>query len=204
MDTVRTPGPFRRLVRSHGLVRSPLRRTTHRIEAALTALLAMLGLVVVPLAATIALGVYQRELAAAAATAAQRTQVSAALLTDPVVAPPAPSEGNLPAEATAMATWKLPSGQQFTDRLRVDRDLRAGQTVQIWSDRQGHRTIAPKSPGDVLAAALIIGIDLVILGWLLLGALWWLACRGLDRINSVWWEIQWAETGPRWSRRTWQ
>jgi universal stress protein family protein len=29
-------------------------------------------------------------------------------------------------------------------------------------------------------------------------------CRVLSRINSAWWDVQWARTGPGWSRRTWQ
>lgn len=204
MGTVRAPGSLRRLARSHGLVRSPLRRTTHRIEAVLTALMALLGIVVVPLAVTIALGIYQRELAEATTTAAQRAEVSAVLSADPVLHRQPRSEGNFPPQATAPATWRLPNGQQFSGELRVDPDQRAGQTVRIWTDLQGHRTTAPKTPGDVLTAALIIGFDLVVLGWLMLGALWWLACRGLEGINAMWWEIQWARTGPRWSRRSWQ
>lgn len=39
MSTGRAPGPLTRLARRHGLVRSPLRRTTDRIEAAVTAVL---------------------------------------------------------------------------------------------------------------------------------------------------------------------
>lgn len=51
---------------------------------------------------------------------------------------------------------------------------------------------------------LVIGIDLVVGGWVLLGALWWTVCRVLSRINAAWWEGQWAHTGPGWSHRTWQ
>lgn len=202
MDGVRTPGPLRRLVRGHGMVRSPLRRTTHRVEAALTALVAVLALVAIPVAASIATGVYERGLQDATRTAAERQQVEAVLLGDPVVHPTSRNDG-IPG-ATATVSWRMPTGEQFTQKLRVDPDLHAGETVRIWSDAQGNRTTPPKSPGDVLTAALIIGIDLTVLGWLLLGGFWWLGCRVLDRVNAMWWDIQWARTGPRWSRQTWQ
>lgn len=204
MGAGRAPGTLRRLARSHGLVRSPLRRATHRVEAALTALAVLLALLVVPAAASVALGIYQRELAEAGAAAAQRTQVTATLVADPVLHRRDRSAGHVPPEATAVATWRLPNGRQVSQPLQVTPDQHAGQTMRIWTDREGHRTLAPKTPGDVFTAALIIGVDLVILGWLLLGALWWLACRGLEGINAMWWELQWARTGPRWSRRSWQ
>src|SRR5262249_6695534 len=73
MGTVRSPGPLTRLARRHGLVRSPLRRTTDRIEAALTATLAVLAVLILPVGATNALGNQQPERAGAAALGAWRT-----------------------------------------------------------------------------------------------------------------------------------
>lgn len=198
----RAPGPLRRLARGHGMTRSPLRRTAHRVEAALTALLVLLGMAVLPVVAGLAGGIYHRELADVTRIASQRVQVDAVLVTEPLTSATGRDDGL--SDATAMATWQVPGGARFTERLRVNPALHPGQSVRIWSDLQGHRTTAPKSPGDVFAAALIIGIDLVVLGWLLLGGLWWVACRVLDRVNASWWEAQWARTGPRWSRRSWQ
>ena len=56
----------------------------------------------------------------------------------------------------------------------------------------------------LLANAAANGVALLGGGWVLLGSLWWTACRVLDRINTAWWELEWTHTGPGWSRRTWQ
>jgi hypothetical protein len=56
----------------------------------------------------------------------------------------------------------------------------------------------------MLANAAANGVALLAGGWVLLGALWWTACRVLDRINTAWWELEWTHTEPGWSRRTWQ
>jgi hypothetical protein len=204
MSTGRVPGLLTRLARRHGLVRTPLRRTTDQIEAAVTVALAVLAVLVVPLATTIAMGTYQRELAQAAATAAPRTAVTAVLLTNAQLRPATSSSAHRVAPATAPARWQLPNGQQRSAPLWVGADRHAGDRVPIWIDQHGNRTDPPETPGHRIVNALIIGIDLMVGGWLLLGALWWTVCRVLSRINAAWWEVQWARTGPGWSHRSWQ
>jgi hypothetical protein len=61
MSTGRAPRLLIRLARRHGLVSSPLRRTTDRIEAAMTLVLVVLAVLVVPAAILIARGTYHRE-----------------------------------------------------------------------------------------------------------------------------------------------
>ena len=60
MSTVRVPGPLTRLVRRHGFTRSPLCRSTDRVEAGITAALAVLALLTVLVATVFAINVYQR------------------------------------------------------------------------------------------------------------------------------------------------
>lgn len=204
MSSVRAPGALTRLARRHGLVRSSLRRTTDRIEAAVTAVLAILALLVVPLAVVIAMGSYRHELEDVAATAAQRTAVTAVLLTDPKPQYATSFEQGPSPEITALARWPLPNGQQHSAPLRVGADRHAGDQVPVWIDRNGNRTDPPPNPGCMIVDAAAIGFDLMLAGWVLLGALCWTVCRVLGRINEAWWDVQWARVGPGWSRRTWQ
>ncbi|MGH4025868.1 MAG: Rv1733c family protein [Pseudonocardiaceae bacterium] len=204
MGTVRVPGLLTRFVRSHGLVGSTLCRSTDRVEAGVVAVLALLALVVVPLAATVALGVYQRGLDEATATAAQPTKVTAVLVED-AVPRPAPSADRAFAPAvSALAQWELPNGQRGRGQLQVGADQRAGDQVPIWVDGAGQRTDAPTTRGDALVSALVVAADVVVLGWLLLGLVWWAASRVLGWINAARWDADWARTGPGWSHRSWQ
>jgi hypothetical protein len=203
MDSVRVPGPLTRLRRRHGLVRSPLRRRTDRIEAVVTAALALLAVAVVPVAVTVGLGSYERGMAEAQATSAQRTQVSAILEQDAAAQYAPFGDRGVPPPASARAHWQLPGGQQGTATLRVAPDQRAGDRIPVWVDQAGKRVDPPLTPGNVFVSAYVTAIDLVVLGWLVLGFLWWAVCRVLKRLNAVRWEVQWARTGPGWSHRTW-
>src|SRR5262249_22583594 len=173
-------------------------------KAALTVTLAVLAVLVLPLAATIARGSYQRELAEATALAAQRTAVTAVLITKAEPRPAGLSGGGVTTETTPLARRPLPHRQQRSGALRVDAEPRAGDRVPIWIDQHGNPTDPPKTHGDLIASAVVIGIVLVAGGWALLGLLWWIVCRVLGRINTTWWELRWARTGPGWTRRTWR
>jgi hypothetical protein len=67
------------------LTRSPLRRSTHRVEAAVTAAAAVLALLTVLVVTIVAMSAYQRAQTQAAAQAAQQTSVTAVLLTNAAV-----------------------------------------------------------------------------------------------------------------------
>lgn len=204
MGTVRVPGPVTRLARRHGLTRSPMRRRTDRVEAAVTAVTAVLALLTVLLASAIAMGSYHRAQSEAATTASQQTLVIAVLLTDAAVPVADPPEHSMAAEPTALARWPLPHGQQRTAPLWVSADRHAGDRISIWIDRNGNRVDPPVTPESMVADAVAYGVALLTGGWALLGSLWWTACRVLARINAAWWDLDWARTGPGWSRRTWQ
>ncbi|MGH3798409.1 MAG: Rv1733c family protein [Pseudonocardiaceae bacterium] len=204
MDTVRAPGPLARLARRRGLVRSPLRRTTDHVEGVTLVLLMLSALVVVPLAVAMAMAVYHRDAADAATAAAERTPVNAVLASDPALElPPSEQRGTQP-EATALVRWQLPDGRGGSEQVPVAADRRAGDQLLIWVDRMGKRVDPPRSPGETRTAALAVGVDLLLVGWVLLAVLWWITCSVLSRINTTRWDAQWARIGPRWSRRSWQ
>src|SRR5690349_21818534 len=101
MSTVRVPGPLTRLVRRHGFTRSPLRRSTDRIEAGLTAALAVLALLTLLIATVFAINVHQRAQTQATTKAAQQTSVTAVLLTDAALPPADSPEQGVPGDTTA-------------------------------------------------------------------------------------------------------
>jgi hypothetical protein len=53
-----------------------------------------------------------------------------------------------------------------------------------------------------IANAIVLGINLVLGEWAVLGTLCWTVCHVLSRINAAQWDVQWARTEPEWSRRT--
>jgi hypothetical protein len=204
MTTARAPGPLTRLARRHGLVRSPLRRTTDRIEAAVTVTVTVLAVLVVLLATITAMRICHRDLIHAAATAARETSVTAVLLSNAELQGETSAEQGRTTGTSALARWSLPNGQQRVASLWVGANLHAGDRVSIWIDQHGNRTDPPETPAFVIANAAVLGVDVVIGGWVVLGALWWIVCRLLSRINMARWDVQWARTEPGWNRRTWQ
>jgi hypothetical protein len=204
MSTVRAPGPLTRLARRHGLVRSPLRRSTDRIEAAATVTVTVLAVLVALLATITAMRTYHRDLIHAAATTARETSVTAVLLTNAELQYGTSAEQGLTTGTSALARWALPHGQQRVAPLWVGADRHAGDRVTIWIDQHGNRADPPQTPGFVIANAAVPGVDVVVGGWVALGALWWIVCRVLSRINATRWDMQWARIEPGWSRRTWQ
>lgn len=201
MSTVRYPGPLSRLVRRHGLTRSPLHRGTDRIEAFATVLLVVLVVLMVPLSTTIARGEYQHELAAAATAAAGRTEVSAVLVTDADLQETY-SNGTTTPEIIALARWQLPNGRQRLAPLPVKANHHAGDQVPIWIDRHGNRTDPPQSRGRRIANAVATGVAWMVGGWALLGTVWWIVCLLLGRINAANWDAQWARSDPGWRLRS--
>jgi len=203
MSTSCVPGPLIRLARRHGLTRSPLRRSTDRVEAWVTAGAAVLVLCVALLAAVVAMGLYQRAQAQAATTAAHQTSVTAVLLTDPATPPADTSEQGGAGQATAVARWPLPHGQQRIAPLWVYTYRHAGDRIPIWIDARGDRVDPPKTSATLIADAVGYGILLFIGGGVLVALLWWTACGVLDRTNATRWDLDWARSGPGWSRQTW-
>ena len=204
MSAGRAPGPVVRLMRGHGLVRSPMRRSTDRVEGWAVTVLAALAMIVVPLAGSVATGVYQRNMVKAATEVAERSPASAVLVSDAVARQAPSAQRGAPPEATAQVRWQLPDGRQGGARMPVSAHQRAGDRVQVWVDRAGDRAAPPRSAGEIRTAAWVIGVDLVLAGWLLLGGLWWVALQILQRINAEWWRAGWLRTEPDWSRRSWQ
>jgi hypothetical protein len=148
------------------------------------------------------MSVHQRAQTEAATKAGHQTSVTAVLLTDAAVPFTDLPEQGVAGQATAVARWQLPSGQQRTAPLWVNADRHAGDQMPIWIDHDGNRVDPPATPRSMIADAVAYGIAVLAGGWVLLGLLWWAVRHALARINAAWWDLDWARTGPGWSRRT--
>ncbi|MFN2535671.1 MAG: hypothetical protein ABR528_10515 [Pseudonocardiaceae bacterium] len=167
MSTVRVLGPLTRLARRHGLTRSPLCRSTDRVEVAVTAGAVVLALLAVLLATIIALGSYQRARTEGATKAAHQSSMTAVLLTDAAVQRANSPEHGVAGEPTALARWQLPNGQQRTAPIWVSADRHAGDRIAIWIDQHGNRVDSPETPWSMIADAVAYGVVLLAGGWVM-------------------------------------
>jgi hypothetical protein len=112
-----------------------------------------------------------------------------------------PDSGHVQEERrTAQARWTAPDGAVVTGTVHIPVDKGKGDTVRIWTDRQGRAVPPPldsmtASTHSVLAgmgATLGAGVMLIVGRQLLL---WQLMRRRLAE-----WEREWAAAGQDWGR----
>ncbi|MGY1742973.1 MULTISPECIES: Rv1733c family protein [unclassified Blastococcus] len=190
----------RRSLRRLTLGSGPLKRRSDRVQVAGRLLLA-LSFLLAPVAAVTASSAVSAQLRSVAADqAAERSQTRAVLLEDapgPTAAAGPGSAGAVPARVT----WAGPRGTREEGTALVPPRAEAGTAVEVWVDREGHRTLAPLDPRGIPAQAgamggvTLVGIPLVT--WLLYVAL----CTGLDRHRERGWAREWAAVEPDWRSR---
>jgi hypothetical protein len=115
----------------------------------------------------------------------------------------APSDSELYGYSWVLARWTAPDGRARSGEIPVGIGVTVGQTVGVWVDAAGTLVDPPPSRGVVLAdQATAVAVAVAVLGIVLFG----LACAGrwaLDRRRLAAWEAEWADVGPRWTRRFW-
>lgn len=189
----------RSLARRWGLVSSPLRRRTDRIEGWLRVGLLAAFLIGTPLAAV---GTGQWTAAAmtrtAQAQAANDHHVAATLL------PPVPSDSASAARGPVSwvrARWTAPDGSTRTGQVQAPLGARAGSTVWVWTDSQGHLTSEPLTHGQVvgrvITGVLVTVMTLMLVVLIILAV----AHRMLERRRLADWEQSWSRVEPLWNRR---
>lgn len=180
--------------------RNPLRRATDRVEAALAVALIVVFVAVAPLL-SLAAWHWAADAGHRAAAAQQATshQVSAVTLKS---APP-PVFGAEPASlvATVPARWVAPGGAVHTGTVAVAGGMRAGSKVTVWLNKAGQLTSPPLQPAQVNAQAAQAAAGAPFGLVLLLGGIWLVIRRALNRRRLAAWEAGWAAFGPRWTRR---
>jgi hypothetical protein len=77
--------------------------------------------------------------------------------------------------------------------VAAQQGLAAGSTVPIWIDRSGAAVPEPTSSGDALKVATITAAMTVVVGTVVLAALWCLLRRITVLYNCAAWEREWRE-----------
>ena len=181
--------------------RNPLRRTSDRIQAAVTFVLVMAMLSISPWAAwSVARATFRHDVQTTAWERQHRFAVTAVLVQDAPAWAGAGDDGTPPEKAQTAARWTGPEGAVHTGTVHADPGMRRGDTVPIWVD--DHGAVAPE-PGrrnatsDAVAAAFLVllglaaglaGLHRIVVSW-------------LDRRRLRAWQAEWLVVGPRWSHR---
>ena len=187
-----------RFVRGMRFDRNPLRRASDRAETVVLILLAVLFLVGAPLAALAAgAGMHSVAQRAEIAQHAAKSQVTARIVT--VTGTPA-SGGNLTTEVAAQ--WTAPNGKVVNEDMAVAIGYQPGDTVRVWTTRDGQLTTPPMAESQVasltdlaeFAGVAVLALIVTVAG---VFARWW-----LNRRRMAAWDADWRATGPRWTTRT--
>lgn len=196
------PGRWRacwlaRFLRGLRLDRNPLRRGSDRAETAIVVTLLAVFLAVSPFAA-IAAGHW----AHAAGLREQRAQLAAWHQVRAVLEKNAPRDafsGYGPSGVSVLARWTGPDGSQHTGYVSVPSGMRAGTTVNTWTDSAGRPSGPPLQTAQVADRAALAVMLAPLVPAILLLAVWKLARRALDRRRSAGWDADWRNTGPQWT-----
>jgi len=192
---------IKRIARSIGADRNPLRRPIDRFESGIRLLLMLAFVIGAPLLAPATAHLSQVAGLAQAQRETSWRQVDAVLLH------PTPSRF---AGYGSMATfwvagrWRAPSGATRVGMVPTRTGMPAGSKVRIWVSWTGRVTgRQPLTAGMVQARSALFGIASVAglaAGLLLLA---WLIGLVLNRRRMAYWGIEWACFGPRWTTRRW-
>ncbi|WP_433291752.1 Rv1733c family protein [Actinoplanes sp. CA-030573] len=180
---------MRGLLRRLGWDRNPLRRRTDRAEAWLNAVLLIVLLVAGGvLAQYTGRSTYREQARVSAWEREHRFQVWATLLEKPAGQPP-----------TARARWRTPRGGLRTGPVSAPETSAAGAWVPIWVDENGAVVAAPprRRPATQAAEVAVATVAVVTAS---LGGVWLFCRRLLDRRRMRYWDAEWLDVGPRWSK----
>lgn len=190
---------MRRLRRTPGWDRNPLRRRVDRVEAVIFAALFVIFPVVAPVISTMA----GRAAAADAATwqhAEQSSrQVSAVIEHRPVI--PAGELDGMFLGAEVVARWTAPDGPRRSGWVETAPGARAGGRVRVWVDRSGAVTGPPTDTALVNELRILAEVAAPAVLALVLCTTGRAVRLLLDQRRLAGWEKAWQAAGPQWSRR---
>jgi hypothetical protein len=192
---------IKRIARSIGADRNPLRRPIDRFESGIRLMLVLAFVICGPLLAPATAHLSQVAGLAEVQREASWRQVDAVLLHQ------APSRfagyGSM-ATLWVAGRWRAPSGATRVGMVPTRNGMPAGSKVRIWVNWTGRVTgRQPLTAGVVQARSVLFGIASVAglaAGLLLLA---WLIGLVLNRRRMAYWGIEWACFGPRWTTRRW-
>lgn len=173
------------------------RRATDRIEDAAAWLLVAAGLVLIVVAGTIGFGVHAAGTERARQESASRTEVSATALENApyVVA----GSGAAPLLVEVDVNWVDADGVVRTGRAQVPSPTSKGDQVAVWLDRAGQVVREPVDGVDVVVAAVLSVVGLLVVGAVALLGAWSVVRRATAAANDRAWTREWARIGPEWT-----
>jgi hypothetical protein len=158
--------------------RSPLMRTTDRVEAAVAALAVLLVVIAAACAGVIGTMIHDTETQNYREQARTRHAVMARAVDD------SKSAGSAEAAAsTVHARWQA-NGVDHTDILASQYAVKAGESLQIWVDDDGNRVDQPTP----IARAAMDALSVAVVGWLVVAQVVAAARAHLKRMRDVQWK----------------
>jgi hypothetical protein len=182
-----------------GIDRNPMRRGLDRAEAAIRIAAVVLCLASMPMAVTTVGHWVQSATQSASGHNAPGWYPVTATVTVSVSAASAYAARS--ALAWAPARWSAPGGATRHGEILAPVGSRAGQKVQIWTDRAGTPRPAPLTHAQVVSRVITAMVLTPIAGVLLLGFALGVVHRILERRRSRAWESDWSAVEPLWTKR---
>jgi hypothetical protein len=196
-------GAIRRSLRRFTLGSGPLKRRSDRLQVIGRFLVVLSFLASPPIAVAVANSATAQLREVAAAEAASRSQTVAVLLEEAGPAGPGPGDAGAVADqpVPVKAAWTLPDGSSREGIVVVPPGTAVGSAVDIWVDRDGDATRAPRDPagipGTAAALAVLPLIGVPVAGWFLYAVL----CFALDAHRHRRWDEDWTVVEPDWHSR---
>jgi hypothetical protein len=190
---------MRRLSRTLGWDRNPLRRRVDRVEVAIFAALFVILPVVAPVVSTLA----GRAVVADAGTwqHAQQSWRQVSAVIEHRSAIPAGKLDGMFLCPEALARWTAPDGRSRTGWVETAPGARAGGRVRVWVDKSGAVTGPPVGTALVNELRILAEVAAPVVLALVLYTAGRAARFVLDRRRLAGWEKAWQAVGPQWSRR---
>lgn len=174
------------------------RRRTDLVEDAVTWMLLSASLLLLVAAMVTGVIAHGRVAERALAEAQERTRVTATVLeTSPLV----PSDSGYQPRVPVEATWVGLDGEQRTGRVPVTGGTPAGSEVAVWLDRDGTVVEPPPTGFEVVAAGVLTGVGVLLLGGSVLVLIWVRVKRAINAANARRWDREWDDIGPKWTDR---
>jgi hypothetical protein len=181
---------------------NPLRRTTDWMESATAVALLAAFLLVTPVVAMFAgQWAYGKGAAAERLQDGDRHRVQATVL-ESEPAGSATADGSA-LHSRATIRWTGPDARTHKGSLRVSPTAERGDRVSVWIDEQGRQVSPPLTHTQVVANAVSSGLLTFAGSAVLLGGVWFLVRRHLDRVRMDEWEADWLMVAPRWTDQGW-
>jgi hypothetical protein len=181
-----TVSPHRLLARRFGLSRSPLRRTSDRIEVAVLWVAILFAMLAMPASAALGTAVADNGLSRAAELTASGTPVVVRTL-DTVPASPV---STVAIRTPVPAVWTDASGTERQGIVSVPAGTRAGTELTVWLNRDGGLTDPPQRVGVSVAAGIAAGVGTFVGSLISLALLVALVRAGLDRHRLRRWQAE--------------